>query len=172
MKVLSLRFLAPALALASGLLATAASAGVTGVKETNDYTVNGLGSTFKSGQELGPFTTPLDMTFKVSTEKSKLVVFVFTLDKSQEDYAWLFPVGCTLPWTSFFATTNQSVDLDTTSPIIATWLDTSDGDGFATFAPHVPKINTKTTIGTQAAIIDLSCGAPVTMTQAFDVTFN
>ena len=161
-----------ALALALGLFATAASAGVKGVKGINDYTINAKGSLSTSCGTLPIFTTPLTMTFNVNTAPSTPVVFVFSMCPCSADSFSLKPVTCLLPFTSFSGSTNQSYDL-AFCPLIVAPVVMSNAVGDATFNAFVPKQTSTVNIGTQAAVIGLPCSAPqgFTLTQAYTMTF-
>jgi len=160
-----------ALLLSVGLLAGDAAAGVTGVPGINDYTINTACSSGSMSCTPCNYVSPITMTFDVSTAPGLPVVYAFSFCPCAPDFAFLPPLACALPFTSFAASTNQSIDISlgcVTTFVTATSLAT----GVATLTFPVPLLTTPITLGTQAAVVGLPCALPTafTMTQAYSLT--
>jgi hypothetical protein len=163
--------LLPALLLSASLLATNASAGVTGVPGINDYTINTACASGSMSCTPCNYVSPLTMNFDVSTAPGAPVVFAFTFCPCSPDFVFLPPVSCALPFTSFGTTSNQSIDL-TLGCVITFVSAAAAATGVASVSFPVPTLSAPITLGTQAAVVGLPCAVPsaFVMTQAYSLT--
>lgn len=171
MKLGSRSSLLAALLLSAFLLETDASAGVTGVPFVNDYTINTTCLSASTSCNPCSYVSPITMSFDVTTTPGMPVVFAFGFCPCSADFAFLPPVACGLPFTSFGATTNQSIDISLGCPITFI-VGTSLATGVANITFPVPLLTAPITLSTQAAVVGLPCAAPTAfvMTQAYSLT--
>ena len=161
-----------ALALAATLVSTAsAQTGTMGIVGTNDYTLNGMGSTTRSCTLLFPFPSG-PAVLNVSTTPGTPVVFMFNLNCPCRAcfFPWPAAVGCPLP-PLLCGPSNQAFELDATTAgcIFVSASTVADSSGNATITVGLPAF---IRFSTQAIALDPCSTAvpPIVFSQAYNVS--